>query len=409
MYTKLTRAQSRRKKLPTTMMARLGQQGKELMSSARDAYIERLDSADLPPSQRAILLRVAGLKAADDEKKAEIEVSEEDGQLSLANAKRMLRWLAEGVGRGLEMSGGNDTPKEAQALLGLLLTHMGAIYLETALVATDEIAQSQETSRLEPDLSYLQSLRTSISILHILQTSISTMLLPLAKPNFTIRRDIDKATNASMSSLESKISTILHRALDAALSWVSKLLQSQKKTDFRPREEDLVKMAETLQTPTCLSIFQFLSRVAQHATAALDGANLAHFLGELALGLRALLLEHFRKFTVSLTGGLIVSKDAAKYVELMRAWPIGSGPPASGGAAKRDASETEFERTGGTDVLVEVANLFVVGPEALREKLKPMPGMQGARSVEEIAELRRYVEQREDLRSVGMQAVLSSI
>jgi hypothetical protein len=96
--------------------------------------MERLDSADLPNSQKAILLRIAGLKDVDSEKK-EIEVTDEDGRLSLPNAKRMLKWLAEGVGRGLELNGGNETPKDVQALLNLLLSHMGEIYLETALDA----------------------------------------------------------------------------------------------------------------------------------------------------------------------------------------------------------------------------------------------------------------------------------
>ncbi len=120
--------------MPTTYFASLGQKGKELMASAREAYIDRLDTADLPTLQRAMLLRIAGLKDADTEKnKGEIEVTEEDGELSMPNAKRMLRWLAEGVGRGLELSGGVDTPKDVQALLNLLLSHMGEIYLETAL------------------------------------------------------------------------------------------------------------------------------------------------------------------------------------------------------------------------------------------------------------------------------------
>jgi hypothetical protein len=56
------------------------------------------------------------------------------------------------------------------------------------------------------------------------------------------------------------------------------------------------------------------------------------------------------------------------------------------------------------EVLVEVANLFVIGPEALRERLKG-----GARSQEEVNELRKYVERREDVGSVGVQAVLSAL
>lgn len=83
-----------------------------------------------------MLLRVAGLKDADSaQKQNEIEVTEQDGVLSVANAKRMLKWLAEGVGRGLELSGGSDTPRDVSALLNLLLANMGEIYVETALDA----------------------------------------------------------------------------------------------------------------------------------------------------------------------------------------------------------------------------------------------------------------------------------
>jgi exocyst complex component 5 len=115
-------------------MATLARSGSELIASAKDAYLERLDSSELTPGQKAMLLRLAGLKNAD-QKHNEIEVTEQDGVLSVANAKRMLKWLAEGVGRGLELSGGNETPKDVSALLNLLLANMGEIYIETALDA----------------------------------------------------------------------------------------------------------------------------------------------------------------------------------------------------------------------------------------------------------------------------------
>jgi exocyst complex component 5 len=115
-------------------MATLAKSGSELLASAKDAYLEKLDSSELSPSQKTMLLRVAGLKNADNaQKQNEIEVTEEDGVPSVANAKRMLKWLAEGVGRGLELSGGNETPKDVSALLHLLLANMGELYIETAL------------------------------------------------------------------------------------------------------------------------------------------------------------------------------------------------------------------------------------------------------------------------------------
>jgi hypothetical protein len=121
-------------------MATLAKSGSELIASAKDAYLERLDSSELSPGQKAMLLRLAGLKNAD-QKHNEIEVTEQDGELSVANAKRMLKWMAEGVGRGLELSGGNETPKDVSALLNLLLANMGEIYVETALEAWASLAQ----------------------------------------------------------------------------------------------------------------------------------------------------------------------------------------------------------------------------------------------------------------------------
>ena len=125
---------SRKRKIPTTFMASLAKSGSEMLASAREAYIERLDSSDLAGAQKAMLLRVAGLKDVDNTRKhTEIELSEEDGLLSISNAKRMLKWLAEAVGRDLELAGGNETPRDVSILLDLLLMHMGELYINTAL------------------------------------------------------------------------------------------------------------------------------------------------------------------------------------------------------------------------------------------------------------------------------------
>ncbi|KAF2278201.1 exocyst complex component Sec10 [Westerdykella ornata] len=381
---KFTIYHARRRKVPTTYFASLAQKGKELAASARDAYMERLDSTDLPPSQKAMLFRIAGLKEDHSEKK-DIDVTDEDGKLSLPNAKRMLKWLAEGVGRGLELSPSNETPKDVQSLLNLLLTHMGEIYLETALDAASDHAASQENVKTPPDLSHLPSLHTLTTILHLLQQTTTTILLPLCTPNLTIRREIEKSTQSTLSTLESKLSNILNLSLTATLNWVQKLLTSQqKKTDFRPKDDEDVAFLIATETPACQAVVQFLNRVAAQASAALSGRNLALFLAELARGLRALILAHLLKFTISLTGGLVVTRDMTKYAELVRSWPTGE--------------ELESDAM---NVLVDVANLFVIAPEALRERLR------GAGS--EVQEFKAFIARREDVNSVAVQTALSSI
>jgi hypothetical protein len=132
---KFTYYHERRRKMPTSYFGSLAQRGKDAMAAAREGVIERaLDSNDIPATQKEMLRRLAGLNKDHGDKK-EIETTEEDGRLSLPTAKRMLKWLAEGVGRGLELSPASETPKHVQNLLNLLLTHMGEIYLESALDA----------------------------------------------------------------------------------------------------------------------------------------------------------------------------------------------------------------------------------------------------------------------------------
>ncbi|KAH7408310.1 exocyst complex component Sec10-like protein [Phaeosphaeria sp. MPI-PUGE-AT-0046c] len=377
---KFTIYHSRRRKMPTSYFGSLAQRGKELAASARDAYMERLESTELPASQKRTLLRIAGLKEDQQEKK-DIEVTDEDGKLSLATAKRMLKWLAEGVGRGLELSPGNETPKDVQNLLNLLLQQMGEIYLETALDAASDHAASQENLKTPPDLTHLPSLHAITTILHLLQQTTTTILLPLCTPNLTIRREIEKSTNSTMATLESKLSNILNLTLTASLNWVSKCLAQQKKTDFRPKDDDLMASSET---QACRDVTNFLTRVATQATAALSGRNLSLFLAELARGMRALVLAHLLRFSISQVGGLIVSKDMNHYVEVVRGWPTGD----------------ELEQ-GSIQVLTDVSTLFIIGPEALRDRLR------GAGA--DAQELKMFIARREDVNSVGVQSVLSGM
>jgi hypothetical protein len=54
------------------------------------------------------------------------------------------------------------------------------------------------------------------------------------------------------------------------------------------------------------------------------------------------------------------------------------------------------------NVLVDVANLFVIAPEALRERLRGAGGG-------DVQELKQFIARREDVGSVGVQAALSAV
>lgn len=83
------------------------------------------------------------------------------------------------------------------------------------------------------------------------------MLIPLASSNISIRREIEKTTTLTMNRMEEKVNSIIQRTIDVALTWVTRLLATQKKNDFRPRDDGpggSSAWLESLQTPVCLSL-----------------------------------------------------------------------------------------------------------------------------------------------------------
>ncbi|CAM1507232.1 Fc.00g068730.m01.CDS01 [Cosmosporella sp. VM-42] len=375
---------SRKKKAPTGFIASLAQQGTQLVATAKDAYIQRLDSSELTPTQKAMMLRVAGLKEKDN--KNEIEVTEEDGTLSVANAKRMLRWLAESVQRTLELGSQTDTPKDVNILLNLLLTSMGQVYVETALDAAQDQVTVLENSKTEPDLSFLPAMRPAVTITSVMDRFITIVLIRLAESNTTVRRSMEAQKKVAIDNIEKKTNNVMKGSIDVVANWVTKSLGTQKKQDFRPKDGEL----ESLQTMTCLGICTFLSRANKLVSQAIDGQNAEKFFSELALVLLKLLFDHFKKFQVNATGGLMVTQDIAKYVSTMREWAL----------TKEVGSAVEM--------LTEIGSLFIVGPEALREKSRTLAAGQSGRKLSKV-DFRAFVQRRDDSGTIGIQGVLAGL
>jgi hypothetical protein len=92
------------------------------------------------------------------------------------------------------------------------------------------------------------------------------------------------------------------------INYLGILLSKQKKQDYKPKDDEVI--LTTLQTPTCLSVCAFLTKVHTVALESLDGENLLGFLNEIGQGLRGFLLEHLKKFPVNQAGAIMLSKYA---------------------------------------------------------------------------------------------------
>jgi hypothetical protein len=115
----------------------------------------------------------------------------------------------------------------------------------------------------------------------------------------------------------------------------------------------------------------------------------------------------------------MVTKDMTRYANLLKSWDL----------------EDEDQVKAAIDVLLEVGSLFVVGPEALREKLRGPATSSGSTATSanngngnanggsrptpaavatdgfalSVQDIRAYVMRRVDTNTVAMQSVLSSL
>ena len=85
----------------------------------------------------------------------------------------------------------------------------------------------------------------------------------------------------------------------------------------------------------------------------------------------------------------MITKDITKYIELLRSWDL----------------ESSFEPS--FEVLTEIGNMFVIGPDALRERLREKGAALGG--LWEKGDMRPYILRRDDAGSVGIQSVLSAL
>ncbi|GJE84255.1 exocyst complex component Sec10 [Phanerochaete sordida] len=320
----------------------------------------------------AAILRYGGLSAAmekNKEKAMEEPVTEEDGQLHVVVAETILKWHAEAVGRCVELSAATDVPKQIYALLRVLAAAIGSSYLETAIETAQTRAETQDP-KLEPNLVPLTVLRGVDMISHLWQQYVNVALLPLASTSVTIRREMIVFNNQTISRIEGAVNHVLQRLMDSILSWLSSQLAKQKRSDFKPRNDDL--SFARVNTEPCVACCDTLEKVRDSAKENLSGKNLEVFLTEIGVAFHALLLEHLKKFPVSATGGLMLAKDLKMYQDTIITFGIPS-------------LQERFE------FLRQLGNVFLVRPDILKSYITD-----GYLGRIDSALLRPYLAQRSD-------------
>lgn len=324
-------------------------------------------------SFRKLVDRARGTQAPLEE---EVVVEEGDtpdarGELSLDLAERMLRWHAEALGRCVDLGQASEVPKNTFSLLRVLTDAYLKAYVEAALeTATVQLFSYDGRSADAPDFAPLQLVQRVEQLSVLWQHYVQKAVLPLTAPSVTIRRETMIYNNHNMLRVEGKCEALLQKFTDNLLAFLAARLATQKKTDYAPKNDDV--MFARLNTDPCLAIVDELDALQAAAHAFLPERTRESFLTEIGIGFHALLLEHLKKFTVSATGGLMLTKDLAMYQDVCGRFGV---PIVS----------DRFE------MLRQLGNLFIVQPGVLKSYMR-----EGHLAKIDEQLLRPYLLRRED-------------
>jgi hypothetical protein len=173
-------------------------------------------------------------------------------------------------------------------------------------------------------------------------------------------------TNTYISRCEISINIIVNETIDFICQRVANALTKQKKRDFvrdNISEDD---------TESCEEVAAFLTYCYEELLKYLNSTNLHNVLVKIGLNVLNQLLEHYKKFSVNSTGGIILTKDVITYQSVIDRWQI------------PELSEN-FQ------LLKEIANLFTVHPNLINSLVT-----EGRLANVKPYTIRQYISKRSD-------------
>lgn len=242
-----------------------------------------------------------------------VPLEPEDGEIKIDVVQMCLKCLAESIQRVLELAHQNEINDCVVSLHDLLIESVGKSYIETGL---DDAIVSRDVKTIS--FVHLKTIRRVLTAIRLMSVVINSVIVPLTDSHGQGRRYIVMQTNNFFTKCEEKINSILQITLDIVSARVTVLLSKQKKRDFLPKEDTLSHQP----TSTCLEIISFLTEVHDAGAIFLIEQTLKQFLFHVGIDFRDALLEHLKKFTVSVAGGSVLSMDMANYTKMVNSWGI---------------------------------------------------------------------------------------
>ncbi|KAK7869410.1 hypothetical protein R5R35_000706 [Gryllus longicercus] len=201
----------------------------------------------------------------------------------------------------------SDLPGNAIQILEILLHYLIAEHVDYALELGLQAVPIPET-KTPPQIYFFDVVQQCNAAVHLLEKQFNDSLVPLVVST-PKHGDCLQKKKYILEQIELKLDTGLDRSINAIVGWVKIYLQTeQKKTDYKP-ETDL----DTLASPACLAVVQFVSSMVERIRDSLDGKNAESVMMELGSRFHRVIYEHLQQFQYNSAGAMVAICDVNEY------------------------------------------------------------------------------------------------
>ncbi|XP_014601357.1 PREDICTED: exocyst complex component 5 isoform X2 [Polistes canadensis] len=198
-------------------------------------------------------------------------------------------------------------------------------------------------SRTQPEIHFFNVMHQCNAIVRLLEEQFNDSVLPLIIGTAKHGECILKK-KVVLDQINMKLDTGLERSISAIVGWVKIYLQNeQKKTDFKPDTD-----VDTLSTPACLTVVQYVTGMIRQIRNTLDGKNLETALTELGVRFHKVIYDHLQQFQFNSAGAMCAICDMNEYRKCVKELDV-------------DMVTSSF------DTLHALCNLLLVKPENLKQ------------------------------------------
>ncbi|KAM4724490.1 exocyst complex component 5 isoform 2-T2 [Anableps anableps] len=206
-----------------------------------------------------------------------------------------------------KLSDPSDLPKNAFSIFLLLVEHLCVEHIDYALEIG--LAAIPSSDAKNANLYFLDVVQQANSIFHLFDKQFNDQLMPLISSSPKLAECLHKKKEV-IEQMEVKLDTGIDRTLNCMVGQMKHILTEQKKTDFRPEDENNVMIQ---YTSACSKVCVYVSRQVEHVRKSMDGKNVDTVLTELGIRFHRLIHEHLQQFSYSSMGGMLAICDVAEY------------------------------------------------------------------------------------------------